>query len=132
MLCIAKRIGKRKKYAVRVQIYPSISTKSNNKAFVFIQAICCRRKKKNSDEEDIDEEPNDNSETEEKTKKVSKIRDSSFQKRKIIGIWIIDIDGINESCSWQQISGGKSMGGGQSSLIKIPKKDFVEFKKYFN
>jgi hypothetical protein len=40
--------------------------------------------------------------------------------------WFIRFDQLTEFASWVPIAGGRSMGGGASSVIKIPKKRFAE------
>ena len=83
--------------------------------------------KKKSNEEPFDEKEKVN-----KKANKSKIKDQEFQKRDIISYLVINCDKINKYSAWLQISGGTSMGGGTSSLIKIPKNKFKNVKKIFN
>jgi hypothetical protein len=48
------------------------------------------------------------------------------QTRNIVNWWFITFDHLAQFASWKQRSGGTSMTGGQSSVVRIPKAEFQE------
>ncbi len=50
----------------------------------------------------------------------------SPETRNLVNWWFITFDHMAQFASWKQRSGGKSMTGGQSSVVRIPKSEFQE------
>lgn len=51
---------------------------------------------------------------------------NNVEERGLINWWFITYEKMAQYASWVSIGGGRSMGGGASSTIKIPKAEFLE------
>lgn len=50
----------------------------------------------------------------------------SPETRNVVNWWFITFDQMAQFASWVQRSGGRSMTGGRSSVVRIPKAEFRE------
>ena len=54
---------------------------------------------------------------------------NNVEKRELVQWWFITFDTLAQYASWVAVGGGQNMGGGGSTVVKIPKSEFLPLTK---